>query len=515
MANSPLAEFLAPSRSLTRSVFWLLVAKTLAYLFSFALPILLVREMTQTDFGLYKQVFLIAKTLGAVLPLGFAMSAFYFLPHESRRKGEVAFNILIFHVVVGLIPCVLFTLKPGLLATLFQSPELVRYAPVVGPVILFSMASSFLEFVSIANGETALASIFVAGIYLSKTLLLLGAAVVFQSLEALIYAALIQGVIQTAVLLLYLKSRFPGFWRRFDASLMREQIAYAVPLGLAGLIYVIEMDLHNYVVSYRFGAAAYAIYAIGCLDIPLLGLIKESVGSVMIAQVNRLRNEGKSREILMLTARMVRKLSAVFLPAYFLLLVTGRDLISLLFTARYLESWPIFAINLALIPLGMIGNASDPVFRAYPEHRYFLLRTYCTMLVLLLIALWFGTGRFGLVGAVSAVVGVNLLQYLILASKVGDILEASWRDLRLFRDVGKLALASGLAGAAALVAQQLAPSMSLIFALALCAAVFGLVYALCVHVFAVLTPDEYRSLRHLIASVRVGEASLSSASLED
>src|SRR5256884_2824439 len=51
----------------------------------------------------------------------------------------------------------------------------------------------------------------------------------------------------------------------------------------------------------------------------------------------------------------------------FFLLVSGRDFIVILFTERYLDSWPVFAIGLALLPLSLISTASDPVFRAYPE----------------------------------------------------------------------------------------------------------------------------------------------------
>jgi O-antigen/teichoic acid export membrane protein len=48
--------------SLTARTFWLIFAKTLAFVFGFALPLLLVRRLSQTDFGLYKQAFLVVGT---------------------------------------------------------------------------------------------------------------------------------------------------------------------------------------------------------------------------------------------------------------------------------------------------------------------------------------------------------------------------------------------------------------------------------------------------------------------
>ena len=87
-----LFSFSRPSAegSLTQSAVWLIVAKTLAFVSSFLLPVILVRQMSVPEFGLYKQAFLITGSVITVFPLGFAMSAFYFLPRETERQGEVA-----------------------------------------------------------------------------------------------------------------------------------------------------------------------------------------------------------------------------------------------------------------------------------------------------------------------------------------------------------------------------------------------------------------------------------------
>ena len=89
--------------SMTERAVWLIAAKTLAFASSFLLPVILVRQMSLAEFGLYKQAFLIAATAITIFPLGFAMSAFYFLPREPERKGEVVFNILLAYVLVGVL----------------------------------------------------------------------------------------------------------------------------------------------------------------------------------------------------------------------------------------------------------------------------------------------------------------------------------------------------------------------------------------------------------------------------
>ena len=81
--------------SMTVRAVWLVCGRLLASVFSFALPLLLVRRLSQHDFGVYKQVFLIVGTAMTALPMGFGMSAFYFLPREHDRRSLIVLNILL------------------------------------------------------------------------------------------------------------------------------------------------------------------------------------------------------------------------------------------------------------------------------------------------------------------------------------------------------------------------------------------------------------------------------------
>jgi O-antigen/teichoic acid export membrane protein len=471
---------------------WIMSARTVAFVLSFALPLLLVRRLDQTAFGQYKQVFLVVGTAMNVLPLGFHMSAFYFLPRETERRGEVVFNILLFHLFVGLLACLAFVVRPTLLASLFPgSSELVAYAPALGLVLLLWIVSSFLESIAMANQETKTATLFIVSMQLARTGLLLAAAIVFASVESLIYAAIIQGALQTIVLVVYLFMRFEGFGRRFDPRLLRTQLSYALPLGLAGFLYSMQMDMHNYFVSNRFDAATFAIYAIGCFNLPLIHILSDSIGSVMIPRVAELEKRGARREIVVLISRMMRKLAAAYFALYAFLIVTGQEFIVVLFREQYLASWPIFAINLAMIPLGMIISAYDPVMRAYPEHRFFLLRVRAVLLGALFVALWFGTRRFGLVGVISLVVLTNLLERIVVAVRCGKALGMTWGELSLFKDVGKLACAATCAAlATALVRAVLVEAMPPFFVLAICGVVFACVYLAGVWLFRILSADE-------------------------
>jgi len=325
-------------------------------------------------------------------------------------------------------------------------------------------------------------------IQFTRTAFVLAAGVLFGSVRALVLAAIVQGACQSIAFVVYLHLRFPGFWRHFDLPLMRRQLSYALPLGAAGLLYTFQLDLHNYFVSHQFGPALFAIYAIGTVQLPLVSMLQESATSVLIPRISFLQRNHEHREIILLTARAMRKLAAAYLPIYALLLVVGREFIRFLFTDQYLSSWPIFAVNLTLLPIGIV--LSDPLFRAYAEQRYFLIRVRAMLLLALIVLLWFGISHFGMLGAISAVVAVNLAERVIAGIRLGHVLGVTRKDVVLVRDLGKLAVA---AIAAALVtaivrAQMLAAKPLLI--LAVCGAVFAAVYGAGVLLLGIASAEE-------------------------
>ena len=485
--------------SLTARTIWFIGARIISFAFSFGLPLLLVRRMSQHEFGVYKQLFLLIGTAIVTLPLGFATSAFYFLPRERTRQGEIAFNILLFHAGIGGIIAITLILFPGLLTSLFNNVELSSYASPVGLLALVWILAAPLDTFAIANQETKVATVFIVSSQLVKAIVLFSAALLVGSVRALIYAAIIHGALQIGVLIWYLRSRFGAFWRAFDSSIMRRQMAYALPLGAAAILFRTYSDLHNYYVSYEFGAAAYAIYAVGCFNILLPDVVTEAVGSVLIPRVSYLQSQNQRAEIIQLLARMLRKVAALFFPLYVLLLVIGRDFITVLFTEQYLASWPIFAINLTLIPLALIPSAYDPVVRAYPEYRFFLIRVRAALLLVLIAALVFLTTRFGLVGAISAVVLVAALENVITGTKSAKVIGVTRADLLLLKDVAKIAVAAIVAGVISWIILHMFGASSPLFKLILGIFMFGMAYIGAILLFRIITPQECNMIKTQIS----------------
>lgn len=423
---------------------WLLFAKVSGFAISFLLPLLVVRYFSKEQVGIYRQVFLVITTANAILPLGFSASAFYFLSRETTRRPSVVANTLAFNFAVGAAAFLTLYLYPQLLGNIFQSDELTQLAPQIGAVIWLWIFSTFLETAAIANREAKTATAFIILAQLTKTILMTAAVIVFTTVESFIYAALAQAVLQSIVLLIYLNSRFPAFWTAFDLKFFREQIFYALPFGLAGLFWTLQYDLHNYFVGYRFSPAEFAIYAYGCFELPLIGMLMESVTAVLIPRMSELQSKNDKPEMIRLLARTMQKLAFFYFPIYIFLMITAETFITTLFTRNYAASVPVFMINITLMPFYILVN--DAVIRAFQELGRFLLVLRAFIFIGMVSALFFGIEHFDLRGMIAIVVVTALVERLISVVVIIKKLNAGKRDLPLLKDVVTTALASVFAG---------------------------------------------------------------------
>jgi O-antigen/teichoic acid export membrane protein len=188
----------------------------------------------------------------------------------------------------------------------------------------------------------------------------------------------------------------------------------------------------------------------------------------------------------------MRKLAVAYLPICALLLVVGPELIRFLFTDRYLSSWPVFAVNVTLLPLSIV--LLDPLYRAYTEQRYFLIRVRIVLVLAVILFLWFGTSHFGLVGAIVAVVAVNLTERIVTGIRFGRVMGVTRHDVSLLKDVGRIALAAAGAALVAIFirAQMLAAGPLTI--LLVCGATFTVIYAACIFLLKIPSREEKRAV---------------------
>jgi O-antigen/teichoic acid export membrane protein len=497
--------------ALSKRAALLAVAKVAGYALTLPLPLVLVRVLSQSDFGLYKQAFQVITTMLTLLGLQVALSIYYFLPRYPDRKPHVVMNVLVFYAALGGAMALLFAVYPQWITHVFKTDDLVPYVPLIGAAILLWLMGSLLEVVTLADGDVRSASTFTVAIQFTKSALLILAGLVFGTIQAIMFAAIAQGLVLCVILFTYLYRRYGRFWRAFDPQLFKAQFANALPFGVGALAYGLQADMHNYFVSHYFDPAIFAIYAVGCFELPLLGILYESVVTILFPEVARKQAAGDREDVISLWASAMRKLAFFYVPTYVLMFVLRREIITLLFTRDYAASADIFAINLLLLPMYLCVYTA--FMRSFDDLRFYRLKLSLVMIPVTAASLYVGIRSAGLMGAITAAVAAQLFDTAVMMIKVGRRLGVRPAHLSQLSPMLRTAAASAVAGVAAYLVKAALGNVRVLIVLMVCAATFGAVFAVVAFTIGAVTDEEKTELRRIYhsGSRRLGLSSATEA----
>jgi O-antigen/teichoic acid export membrane protein len=451
--------------------------------------------MSQAEYGLYKQAFQIIQSALNLLNLQVAVSVFYFYERAPDKRLQVSLNVMLFYGLVGAMVFLIFLVWPGWVTLIFHGDDMVPHVPLLGFAIFCNLVSTNLDAAPIAAGDFRIASALIVLSQVAKAVLMIIAGLVFGSLDAILIAAVIQSLMQIAFMMIYIRRRFGRFIAAIDWRLFKSQIGNALPFGVGGIGSLALNEMHIYFVSYHFDPATFAIYAVGCFQLPLLGMLAISLTNALNPELARHKERNDYGAIIDLWMDVIRKLTYFFAPAFALMLVLRREFITMLFTENYAASAPIFAVNLFSMLLGIAIHLH--ILRLFDQLKFFRFKLYLALTPVTFGALYIGFRLGGLIGVSVAAVSIQTLDAGVTMAMIKRELGMSRRDLRRLAPLMRIAAAAAAAamGAAAIrfTLGQAKPLVSFL----ICAAVFGLVYLIAVVAVGALSKEEKASLSNM------------------
>jgi O-antigen/teichoic acid export membrane protein len=446
----------------------IITGRMIGFAVAFAIPIVLVRLFDLETFGTYKQWFLLYFTILTISQIGMSESLLYFLPRAKHEAGEYMMNALVFLTLVGVLAGVVLTVLREPIAAWMSNPGLAPLIPPLAVYLVLMQASISLETVMTARSQYGWASAAYAGTDILRSAFFLLPLLVIPALPSLIYGALAFGVLRLAVAVWYYRHEFGSAFRP-NLGILASQLAYALPFALYVVANVAQENLHQYAVAGLFDASTFAIYSVGCLQVPLVDVVSTTVCNVMMVSMAKEVQHGRDTQVIRLWHETVRKLAMVFFSLVGLLVLGARDVIVLLFTESYLPSVPIFMVGVSSILFAAVPI--DGLLRVYAKTRTLLVINLARLGVIALM-IYGLVLLFGLVGAVLVtVISLGMGKALGLWSmakqwRVGTADVLPWRSLAA---IGLAALAAAVPALAVSYSLQTIPLVRL--------GAVGLVYA--------------------------------------
>jgi O-antigen/teichoic acid export membrane protein len=416
----------------------LTTGRTIGFAATFVIPLVLSRYLTQEEFGVYKYLFLIYATLG-FLQLGMSESLYFFVPRSRPRAGHAVTNAVIALAISGIVSGSAMAIFAGPIARFSGIDTLEHYLPMLGAFLALMLVGTPLEIVMVSRKEHRRAAVTYAVSDIVRAAVLIAPVVLTSSLGALMAGAVAFAAARATAVLVYMAAVFRNTLR-IDRALWAEQWRYAIPFTIAVVLELVQINLHQYAVAARFDAARFAVYTVGCMQIPLVDLLATSTANVMMVRLAETPPADPDR--VRIWHEAVERLAFVFVPLAIALSITARDVIGLLYPASYLPAVPIFAIAASLIVLAAFPV--DGLLRVYADTR-FLIVMNLIRLTIIGAGIGWALSALGLRGAILITVVAQVVAKVAALARIRRLLGVRLSRLLPWRDLGFVVAAAACA----------------------------------------------------------------------
>ncbi len=309
------------------------------------LSIVLTRYLSQTDYGTYLHVQLIANVAIWSFMLGIPHSVYYFLPKVRQQKTMLLTTVALMVTIAGLVGLAVIFFGHHL-SNLLNNPSLNNLILLTAGIAFFQIPLAIFEPAMIAANKVRAFiktdSIFNIGFFLVILIptVMTGDIKVtltwlcgFYALQLLTSLGLL---VKTA--LSYSNDNDGSHYK------VREQLEYALPIGLSQGIFELSRYGDKVIVSHFFDPATLAVYTRGAMDIPLLNIINNTIDNLMMPKLIEAYKDQCAASLLKLWHDTIALTASFMYPSFFFLVFTAPHLITGLYGDDYAAAVPIFQI---------------------------------------------------------------------------------------------------------------------------------------------------------------------------
>ncbi len=345
---------------------WVAMGSLASFAFSIVSAAILSRYFAKEDYGTYKQVMYVYHTLLTVFTLGLPKSYSYFLPRVTKEEGFSLVNKItnIFFILGAIFSLFLFFASP-LIADILKNEELGTAIKIFSPVPLLMLPTMGLESIYATYRETYISAIYTV---ITRVLMLVCVALPVICFDGDVKIALVGFTISSLIsflIAIYLKNRpFRHIEHKKCDVTYKSIFQFSLPLLYASIFGTIIASADQFFVSRYFGAAEFAEFSNGFMELPFVGMIIGACSTVLFPLFSKIEHESQDAksEIIPIWCRVFDKTSKLVYPLLVFCWFMASDIMVLLYGEQYAVSDTYFRIKLVTNIFTLIAYA--PLFLA-------------------------------------------------------------------------------------------------------------------------------------------------------
>lgn len=399
-------------------------------------PVVLVRLFTVEDFGRYREFLLYTGMLITLAGFSASSSLLHFVAQRPQHWQRFVDQVLLITLVTSGLVIGAVALINALLDGALVGDDMLPIALYAGLFVNFD----FWEHLWLAQRRIAAVFAYTTGRLIARMSVVIVAAALTRDVKLVIWSLV--GLESIRLL-----AAAVGWYRRRDRTTAKlpgswgEQLRFCLPIGAATLLASLNRSMAGVFVVKMIGPVGLAHYAIGTYMRPIITVLRNSLSDVLLPEMSS-RERSEVRDPLVQWRRMTVLTAIMLLGAFIVLERFAHILVTTLFTSEYEPAVLVFQIYLFVllreildfaVPLRAI-NKTSPIMRS-GLMMVVLNGSLLTMLLPLV----------GIAGAAMAYVGSRIFDGVYMGRQLMRAYSVSLRDLARWSDLGKVAVAGGLA----------------------------------------------------------------------
>ncbi len=463
------------------------IGQAAGFAFSFFIPVFLSRRLSIESYGTYKQIILIQWFFFMTLHMGLDFGLFYFMKRHPREAPVFSLNAVISEIGIAfLVAIALYALRYPLAAA-FHNQDLAGLASMLGVLIIFTIPAQHLEhYLMVMDKVKYNVLVFSLSEGLKAFAVFIGF-YFFHSLAVVILLFALVGALRCGLLivmnliLMHRRQISLGECFRF----LPKQVSYGLPLGVSQ-IFSIFYKMDRFVIATLFNVRQFTLYSVGSFDIPLVPNVTNTMSDLMSFDMVIAHTRSEFDQVKYLWQTTKRKISLLQLPIAIFLFFFSTQVITFIYSTKYLESAPYFRVFMLIFLVSSFD--CDIVFRTFADNRRFLKIQTASSVGGLLMTIGFAY-LYGPMGAmIGKLVGdsISVVVKLFLAR---NLMRLHWSDLFLWKEIViilEASLISAILAKGAVAQLPNTPAIQVVAGLGC----YGLIFVGLSFAFKVIKPDE-------------------------
>lgn len=458
------------SHGLKRRAFSLGAVKAFDHALHFLLPVVLARALDAATFGEYRLLWLVIGTVSAFASLNMGGSLYYFLPRsDAPTRRLYVQHTLLYFAAAGLVCGLAVTAWNPLLPAPME--PLTRYGALVPVFVGLWMASIMLDFLPTIDERIrwqAWVTLTISGL---RAALVAAAAIATGDLRAILWLMIAVVAVKLALLVYYV-ARQHGLARPWcDRRLFAGHFRHALPFGVSGALYSLRAQADQWVAASLFALSSFAAFSIAAIVGQVVAMFRQSVIEAFMPAMSRMEATGDQHGMMEMNKRANAMVGFALFPMLAAAFVFAHEVVSIVYTAAYLEAVPVMRVYVVGMVALVIEVAS--VLQLLRQGPY-AVRVYGAALGVSVSASLAGALTFGLPGAACGSVLATFVDRALTLRRVSRLTGIGFAALQDWRALGWFLASAALAGAAAwLVAPSGNPFVRVVAGTAVLAAVYA------------------------------------------